>query len=706
MTTNTKTPLSDIRQGVRTALDALILCEKPDSANRIAAALSSTGRPKKRFVRGVPIFEISDPGRIVVCSAAGHFYTVHAKRGSTRKHFPVFDFTWTPRYLVEKKCARQKVWLDVIEELSRNVKTIVNACDYDMEGSLIGAMILRHACGGADRKAKRMKFSTLTETEIRKSFQSLLPKLDFGTIDAAMCRHEIDWLYGINLSRILTESALRRNRHYFTLSTGRVQAPTLRFVVKREEDICSFTATSYWAIEAKIDLGGKRLHVQFEKEQIPGKEEAEKIVSTCARTKNGQVSGKQSRTLHLRPPPPFDLPSLQRESYEHFRFNPSQTLSVAEKLYLSALISYPRTSSQKLPPSIGYRNILGDLSKISSYAHAANKLLSRIELRPSNGVKTDPAHPAIYPTGRHPERLTSPEQKIFDLIVRRYLSTFADSAIREIQEVYLKFDNHTFVLNGAKTLFLGWTEFCEPHEKLKDLLLPDINVGQTVHLASIKAIQRYTKPPPRYNQSSLLNVMEKSNLGTKATRASIIETLYRRRYIQGNQISATKLGISVTSVLERHCPTLLDEKFTRKLEYMIQDVENGHVNRANVVLKAVTQLKSIISALRLHEHELEQELSDSMQQVDATGAELTPPCPQCGAKLRIVRSARTRKRFIKCLTESSRCGFTLPIPQRGDVRPLAKKCRICGFQLMQVRERCRRWVTCPLCYLRKRTTSE
>lgn len=214
----------------------LIITEKPDAALHVAEALGTKGEPKKRGHGGVPFFEVQgDGGRILVCSALGHLYAVTADSDEKRSQYPVWNFSWKPKYLVERGQARQERWIRSISEIVKEADRFINACDFDIEGSLIGYTVLKYACNGADRKAQRMKFSTLTAKELRDAYARILPELDFSLAFAGMCRHEVDWLYGINLSRALTQSALKVSKRYSTLSTGRVQGPTLRFVVEREE---------------------------------------------------------------------------------------------------------------------------------------------------------------------------------------------------------------------------------------------------------------------------------------------------------------------------------------------------------------------------------------------------------------------------------------------------------------------------------------
>src|SRR5712692_2059790 len=372
----------------------LIVCEKPDAAQRVARALDDENLPRKLESQGVPYFEChTNTGRLIVCSALGHLYGVDSKGRSSRRSYPVWDYHWAPKHIVDKASARLARWVRVIRSLATNVDRYINACDYDIEGSVIGHTILQYACDGAAATALRMKFSTMTERELRLAFQKLDPKPGLPLVDAGKCRHELDWLYGINLSRLLTESALKQGRGYATLSTGRVQGPTLGFVIEREEEISCFVPVPFWTIDATIAHNSKPYKLQYEKDKIDYQAEAKGICAEC-RDVLFEVKTLESHEIQQYPPYPFDLSSLQSEAYRHFGYSPARTLAFAERLYLDALISYPRTSSQKLPPDIGYEEILQGIASHAEYRPLVAKLMSRGDLHPNNCPKEDPANTA------------------------------------------------------------------------------------------------------------------------------------------------------------------------------------------------------------------------------------------------------------------------------------------------------------------------
>src|SRR4030043_1369967 len=408
----------------------LIITEKPDAASRIASALDADGKAEKRVENGVPYYVAKRSEDIVVVPALGHLYTVASKKRGT-KSYPVFDFHWVPRYVAERGAAQIRTWVKVISKLAENADKFIDACDYDIEGSIIGYSILKYACDNKESLAQRMKYSTLTKEELEKSFTELLPHLDFALIEAGLTRHEVDWLYGINLSRALTMAAKNYSGKYATLSTGRVQGPALKFIAERERHIKSFVPTPYWRIRAHIEVDGQLFEAQHEKEKIEIQKEAQEVQNACT-GKNGQVCEVEAKQFQQLPPVPFDLGLLQSEAYRLFGYMPKQTAMIAQRLYLDALISSPRTSSQKLPPTINYKAILKDLSTIPEYRKLAQALLAQPTLKPIQGGKEDPAHPAIYPTGKLPPReLDRYEKNVLDLVIRRFMAAFAEPATKQ-----------------------------------------------------------------------------------------------------------------------------------------------------------------------------------------------------------------------------------------------------------------------------------
>jgi DNA topoisomerase I len=635
-----------------------------------------------------------------VCSALGHLYAVDSKGASARTTYPIWDYRWAPKHEFEKISARLARWVRVIGSITTNADRYINACDYDIEGSVIGYTVLEYACKQTYAKSLRMKFSTMTERELRNAYQKLDPKLDLPLVDAGKARHELDWLYGINISRLLTTSALKQGRGYATLSTGRVQGPTLHFVVEREKEIACFVPFPFWIIDATIVVEGQIYRIEYEKERISSQLEAKNVCDSC-RNASLDVKNIDSHNSQQYPPFPFDLSTLQSEAYRHFGYAPARTLAIAERLYLDALISYPRTSSQKLPPDIGYSDILRGIAAQTEYRSLATKLFALSQLRPNNGSKDDPAHPAIYPTGESPKKsLFGPEAKLYDLITRRFMATFAEPGIKRISRISLEYEKYRFILSGSQIVKYGWIEYYRHYVDDDSRLIPDLKIGDKVNVHQIESVVKFTQPPFRYNPNSLLKKMEDANIGTKATRAGIIDLLYQRGYVKDERMRASELADNVIEVMSIYCPLMIDPSFTSNLEDLMHQIQDETVSRRQVLVEALERLRRVMLSLVENEMEIGSQLSQIIVAQRIANVTFDSPCPKCGLKLSVVRSRGSGKRFVGCTGKwENGCDFTLPLPQFGTLTLLSQRCRVCGFQRIQARSRGRRpLVSCPLCY--------
>lgn len=677
----------------------LVITEKPDAANRIATALDISGKPKKATVKGVPYYEAYNNGNILVVPALGHLYTIMSRQKGKR-NYPVFDYEWVPLHVAERKASKIRLWLNGIAELAKNAENFIDACDFDIEGSIIGYCILKYACGSREQIAKRMKYSTLTKEELQESYSNLLEHLDFELVQAGLTRHEVDWLYGINLSRALTQAA-KESGQYATLSTGRVQGPTLKFLESREQSIQCFVPTPYWTINAKIEINGITFEVQYER-ALEVLAEAEHISKTC-RTKEGKVENVTVNEHAEYPPVPFDLTTLQSEAYRIFKYTPMRTSSILQRLYLDALISYPRTSSQKLPQTIGYKNILSRLLKAPAYSKQASELLSKQKLIPNEGKKIDPAHPAIYPTGNLPNKpLGAPERDIFDLVVKRFLAVFGVPATLQSVNASVLIEDYRFNFNATRTLMEGWMKYYKPYIEPRNEALPPLVEGQMVNVKHVLLDNHFTKPPARYNPRSLLLKMEKEEIGTKATRAATIQTLQERKYIKGtDSFAVSDLGFEVIEVLSRYCPIVVSPEMTRKLEQEMDQIQHGKQTKQAVLQNTIATLKEVTAELKDKEQAIGKQLNRAIK--EARLEERTVGfCPKCSdGQLVVLHSKKTGKRFVGCTNYfNGKCNMAFPLPQTGLVKPLRTNCKTCGSPIIAVYGKGRKpWKLCinPKC---------
>ena len=651
----------------------LIITEKPSQSLKIAEALADK-KPSKKTEKGVVYYELKHKGKdILVGCAVGHIFNLKEKK-SNGWTYPTYDYEWQPSYKISKDSSYTKKYLDVLKKLSKLSGEFTVACDYDLEGSLIGYNIIRFICNKKD--GRRMKFSTLTKDELVNSYEKALKHLDFPLIESGEARHMIDFLFGINLSRALTLSVKNATKRFKILSTGRVQGPSLKILAEREIEINKFKSEPFWELESIGDITSKHEKGMFWKE-----EEVKKIHNKIKKEKKAVVDSIKKSEFPQAPPFPFDLTSLQLEAYRSLRINPKDTLEIAQELYSASYISYPRTSSNQLPPSINIKKILTDLSKQKEYKELCEELIRENKLTPNNGKKQDPAHPAIHPTGVMPKKLDDRQSKIYDLIVRRTLASLAEPAKRETQTVKLIIKNEPFITKGTRTIEKGWHKFYGRHNPNKEEELPKLTEKQEIKVKKINLLAKETQPPKRYTPASIIKELEKRELGTKATRSAIIESLYNRNYVKDQSLEVTDLGLKTVETLDKYCPEILDEKMTRDLEEDMEEIREGKETKEKVIDRAKRDLDKILKHFKENEIKIGKELSVANQET-LEKESIVGKCPECKKNdLRIMYSRRFKSYFVAC-SGYPKCKTTFSLPNYALPKPTDKLCEECKSPLV------------------------
>ena len=655
----------------------LIITEKPQAALKIASAL---GKSVKRDYQKIPYYEIDRKGKkIVVVCAVGHLFTLTQKVSGSS--VPIFDIGWFPNYMVRKKDFTKKYY-DTILKMAKDAGSITVATDYDIEGEVIGLNVVRFICGQKD--ANRMKFSTLTEKELNEAYDKKNSSINWGHAIAGETRHHLDWFYGINLSRALM-NAIKTTGAFRIMSIGRVQGPTLNLIVQKEKQIQAFEPKPYWQVYSTIK-NSHELELKHNKD-IFDKKQLAKFENLVGKTTKAKT---EKREQIIPPNSPFDLTNLQTESYKLFGLTPSRTLQIAQSLYLAGIISYPRTSSQKLPNSIGYQEILKKLSK----EYKVEKLITR--KKPIEGKKSDPAHPSIHPTGEK-QMLSGDDEKVYNLIVKRFLSLFCDDAIVDNKTISIEVNKLKFSTRGSSIRKKAWMEIYPT--SLKEKEIPDIE-GE-VKITNSRTEGKETLPPKRYSAASIISELEKRNLGTKATRSSVIETLYDRNYIKEKSIEATSLGISLIDTLNEHSQIIIDEKLTREFEREMEDISNSKKDFEKKEKKVIDKAKETLTKIANQFKEKEKEIGNELLKANATLMEKMKEenklniCPKCKkGDLAITYSKKTRRHFVAC-NKYPDCKTTYSLPPNSLLKKLDKNCEKCGFQmLMSLRRGKKPWIFC------------
>lgn len=668
----------------------LILTEKPSAAAKLAQALAE-GPVEKMKKRGIDYYAIRRAGKeIVIVPAVGHLFVLKSAEESNEWHYPVFSVRWAETF-TDRNSLWAKKYFENIRDLVTGATEFVSATDYDVEGAVISYNIFRFIFKVND--GRRMKFSTLTTPDLVEAYEHASPHLEFPTIEAGLARHQLDWYFGINLTRALT-LALKSTGGYMVLSTGRVQGPTLHIIEEREQEIRAFRPQPFWQIRLDGIANAQELTAFHHADKFWKKEEADGVFARC-NGKPGAITAVEKKEKKQYPPVPFDLTSLQREVYRIAGYSPKQTLDIAQSLYEQALISYPRTSSQKLPAKIGYRSIISRLGEQREYAALCEQLLAEKSLTANEGNKTDPAHPAIYPTGLQPTGLNQYQKKIYDIIVRRFFSVFGRPAEREQMRVVITVEGEDFVATGIRTVTANWMAFYQPYATFREDILPEVRKGDAVAVKKLEVLAKETQPPNRYSQASILKKLEDLGLGTKATRAQILQTLYDRHYIAENAIAMTDLGEAVVHALERYSPDIISPDLTRRLEEDMEAIQNGTKKREEVIAEAESELRKILQTFKKNEQKIGGEIKTAVIRQHEQ-ASILGPCPKCGKDLRIMYSKATRKRFVGCSGYPD-CSNALPLPQAGALTVSRKLCKICGLYLVSIKTRRRPWEFCPRC---------
>ena len=681
-------PLEFKKKSLKKQGYVLVITEKPQAAGKIAAALSNGKDKKINRPGGVSYYELERNNKqIVVGCAVGHLFSVSQTIKGTG--YPIFDIGWFPNFEVRKNDWSRKYY-SVINNLAKNASEIVIATDFDVEGEVIGYNIMRFIAHQAD--AKRMKFSALTAGEIQNAYDNSLPSIEWGQAIAGETRHFLDWLYGINLSRALMH-AMKTTGKFKIMSIGRVQGPALHLIVDKEKEIKKFKPETYWQIFITVNDGENTLELKHNRD-ITKKPELDKFEKLKGKT--CEVQTKKTKQT-LRPPAPFDLTTLQTEAYKFHGITPTYALQSAQKLYLGGLISYPRTSSQKIPKEMKPNEILDKLKKkfpkLTQYA-------TRKE--PIEGNKTDPAHPAIIPTGVH-NKLDGYDEKIYNLIMKRFISCYCSDAELENKRVETEIEDEKgklkFAAKGMEIIQPGWMNVYPI--KMEEREVKDMNGQATVD--KVKTEEKQTKPPKRFSPASILKELEKRNLGTKATRANILETLYNRNYIKEKSIQATELGIRLIGSLEKHSPIIIDEKLTREIEKdmgQIRASKKDLIKKQSVTIKKAEDALTKISAqFKPQEAAIGKELiaaNEALYKQEAEENNLHIKCPGCGkGEITIKFTPRFRSHFLAC-TAYPECRQTFPLPSQSVIKKTDKICPDCQWpMLLRTKQGKRPWVLCP-----------
>ena len=574
----------------------LILAEKANAGKRIAHILSN-GR-----------YRTLKSGRHVMYTftLGGKEYAVVPLRGHVLDvDFPKEYSRWSLKRLKDLLRApiRTKVsfWdaVKLLRSLKPRVEMVIVATDADREGEGIGLEVADHIFRGVP--VRRAWFSSLTPGEIRKAFSNLIPPKR-SLAEASFARREVDLLWGAVLTRALSLTSGRRGKEF--LSVGRVQTPTLGLIVEREREIRNFKPQTFFTLKALLEKGIPFWAVH--PRRLFDEKEAKELLDRC---KGGSpvVKDYTSQRKRIYRPVPFDTTTFLSEAHRILGIPPKEALDIAEELYTSGYISYPRTDNQTYPKDLPFKEILSKLGKVPTYKPFVESIR---EVNPFRGRKTED-HPPIHPVDV-PSSLPEKHAKVYDLIVRRFLATLLPEGLSEERKAIIDISGVPFEASGRKILFRGWLDVYPV--RVEERELPELQRGEALPLKDIKSEKGKTKPPSRYSPGELVKKMESLGLGTKSTRAEIIAKLYRRKYITGKKkIRPTPLGELVYDLLKEYAPEAITPELTATLESHLTAVEKGEKGKAEVVEETRTALDPLVDRFLSEAQNIRRRVSDGAQ---------------------------------------------------------------------------------------------
>ena len=643
---------------------ALIIAEKPSVASDISKALG-------KFLRHDDYFENDE---YVISSAVGHLLTivpppgVEAAKGKWAfKNLPVIPphFDLEP---IEKTESRLRTLKKLIKR--EDVTALINACDAGREGELIFRNIVRHA--KAKQPIQRLWLQSMTPAAIREGFAALRSDESMQPLaDAATSRSEADWLVGINGTRAMTAFNSKLGG-FFKTTVGRVQTPTLAILVEREAKIRKFVSRGFWEVLGTFDAAagqytGRWFDEKFSKaddeqlkaERVWDKARAEEIRTKCL-GKPGIVTEESKPTTSMSPLL-YDLTSLQRDANSRFGFSAKNTLGVAQALYeRHKVLTYPRTDSRALPEDYiaTVKTTLGMLEGVSGYSTFAEQVLKGGWVRPNkrifNNAKVSD-HFAIIPTSLAPKGLSEPEQKLYDLVTKRFLAIFYPAAEFLETNRITRVEGEPFKSAGKVLVSPGWlTVYGKQSDSDETPSLAPVKSGETVKTSAIEVKDNVTKPPARYSEATLLSAMEgagklidddelreamsEKGLGTPATRAATIEGLIYEDYVHrnGRELQATAKAFSLMELLNGlGIPELTKPELTGDWEFQLREMQRKKISRTEFMAGIAEMTRRIVERAKHFEHDT----------IPGDFGVLNVPCPKCGGE---VHEKYKQYQCVKC----------------------------------------------------------
>ncbi len=555
-----------------------------------------------------------------------------------------------PEYIIPEKALKQ---VNILKKLASKADTIILATDEDREGEAISWHLIT-ALNLKKQKIERIAFHEITRKAIEKALES--PReLDMGLVDAQQARRILDRLVGYKLSPLLW------TKIHYGLSAGRVQSVAVRLIAEREEEIKNFKEQEYWEIEAGLEKNQQKFRAKlwkkddeiYKKLSVSNKKQAQEI-ETDLKKSQPIIEKISKKEISKNPPPPFTTSTLQQSASNVLGFSTKQTMMIAQQLYegvglegkkATGLITYMRTDSLNLS-SLATTEAKKTIEKLYGSEYALEK--PRFYKNKSKGAQE--AHEAIRPTfpNKDPESirkfLSSSQFRLYRLIWERMIASQMSSAKIDSTVVEIKADNYKLKSIGSIVKFQGYLKLTG--QKTEDNILPDLSEGDKLKLEQVFSEQKFTQPPSRYTEASLVKVLEKNGIGRPSTYAPTISTIQARGYVEKDEnkkLFPTEIGLTVNKLLIENFSQIIDYQFTAKVENDLDEIAEKKIAWKKVIKDFY---QPFINNLKMKTKEIKKE---DFQK------DLGRKCPKCGNKL-IEKFGRFGK-FIAC-SNYPECKYT------------------------------------------------
>jgi DNA topoisomerase I len=709
----------------------LIVTEKNNSAKKIADILSG-GAAKEGASYKTPYYEWSDEN--------GDQMTIGLKGHVLNPAFPESYNNWqqtNPRDLIDAELIKEPTDKNVVRALKKMAKgadDIVIATDYDREGELIGLEALQEIVEANPQLAKsnngdfagvkRARYSALTKDEIQRAFDNL-DELSMPLANAGAARQDVDLIWGATLTRAVSMATRRFGSNF--LSVGRVQSPTLGLIVQRELERRAHEPEPFWEVTATFAHPDGSFVAEHTTDRFWKEQEAKAAAENSKSP--GTVDEISARKNTRKPPTPLNTTAFTSDASSRLGITPSRAMRIAEDLYMDGYISYPRTDNTVYPRSLDSKKLVKELVAIDDFK-AAEFLIEKSTLEATRGKKETTDHPPIYPTQAvNPMRLearSEAHRRVYELVARRFLATFSPPMVTESTRANIvtvkgrpdASSGETYFVRGSVVLDPGFAAIYT-YARSADTEIPKLEEGQELALEGVEIEGKETPPPPRISQGKLIEMMEERGLGTKATRADIIQKLYDRGYVFGNPPEPSETGIAMAKAFEHYVPRMATPEMTAEMEAEMDQIEAGEVSKDEVLADSRDMLRSAFDEMgddvRTEDEDAKwrkfaREVWAGMDQDRVLGPCIV--CEEAGRTqpdgspnmLRIIKARKSGKQFVGCQgwdgdnpDSPDSCDQTFPLPQRvKGLYKIEEVCSVCGRtpRLQVIPWRGRPWKLC------------